>query len=284
MSSDFEQAKEYFAEFCKIIKQLRTPETGCPWDLKQTHESLAKNMIEEAYEACTAMKDGSNDEIREELGDVLLQVVLNSQLANDANAFTIADVINDIKNKIIRRHPHVFGNQEDRKKRGLDQILTRWDDIKEQEKKTDKDLSKTPYLYKKLTHKVNPATTQSLKIGKACKKVGFEWNTLDEILADFKDEVDEFEEEYRSNKQDRKQRMYDELGDIYFSLAQICRRLDFEPELVAHQGNTKFTRRFSSMEQLLNKDGIKLGECSLKQYEKYWAKTKALEAGSKDQL
>ncbi len=278
MQSHTHEALAAFEAFCNTIKALRTPVTGCPWDLKQTHVTLAKNMIEEAYEASTVMEENNLAAIKEELGDVLLQVVLNAQIATDDNHFTLADVITGINEKIIRRHPHVFGSAEDLKKRELGQILERWEDIKAQEKGISEDI---PFLEQKGVHKVFPATTQCGKIGKACQEVGFEWENISDVVEDLKSEVKEFEDEFLSEAPERMELMKKEMGDVYFVLGQLCRRLGWEPELVAMNGNHKFIKRFNAMEKLIKAANKTLKNCSLDEMDHFWQMAKQHEREAK---
>lgn len=279
MSETFSKAEAAFGELCNIIKRLRDPKDGCPWDLKQNHASLAKYLLEEAYESCEALRSGDSDHIKEELGDVLLQVVLNSQLASDAGTFAILDVIVAIKEKIVRRHPHVFGSIKERSQRSSEQIRKRWEEIKLKERGEHKDSSR-PFLVKQKLDKAFPASTQSYKIGEACNRVGFDLEDSAAVLADLKSEVEEFEAEYHSKGKKRCERMEEELGDVYFALAQLCRHLELDPELVAQRGNTKFIKRFNLMEKLLKEHDSKLESCSRKDYERYWQLAKELEKQS----
>ena len=277
MSQDkFVQAKEAFALFCDIIAQLRDPKTGCPWDLKQTHPSLAKYLIEEAYEAASVMQENDAHKICDELGDVLLQVVLNAQLAADEKSFTITDVIQAVHEKIVRRHPHVFGTDEDKTQRELPQIMKRWDEIKQSEKK---EKSHESYMEQRGVQSVFPATTQAYKIGKLAHGVGFDWTHPDEVFDKLISELGELKSEWQKQRTPSVlSQIQNEIGDIYFTLAQLCRHLNWEPELVAHDGNKKFLRRFAQMETLIRADGKKLQDLKNSELEPYWIRVKQLEA------
>ena len=265
-------SKDKFAAFCELIAQLRHPVTGCPWDLKQNHETLAKYMIEEAYEAATVMKENDPAKICDELGDVLLQVVLNAQIAKDNKTFTIDDVIDSIHSKMYRRHPHVFGSDEDKQNREVPQILKRWEEIKhaENEHKADK-----PYMEQKGVHKVFPATTQAGKIGQAARSIKFDWKTPDQVFDVLLCEIQELKDEWQKSHDKSSSAIHDELGDVYFSLAQLCRHLDLEPELVAMDGNHKFLKCFKKMEDAAKKRGQNITALDQDVLEELWKEAKA---------
>ncbi|MDQ3232980.1 MAG: nucleoside triphosphate pyrophosphohydrolase, partial [Pseudobdellovibrionaceae bacterium] len=237
-----EAAGRLFAEFVKTVSTLRHPLRGCPWDLEQDHKSLRRFMLEEAYEAAEAMLGTDEAHLLEELGDVLLQVVLNAQLAVDQNKGDIRNVVTAINSKMLRRHPHVFGELAGH---GIDQaeIKSNWDKIKAKEKAAK--LQKAGYFSD--CAKVLPALTQAYKIGKRAHTIRFDWDTAAEVLKQCQAELKELEHEMVGADQDR---LHDELGDVFFSLAQLSRHLGVEPEVAAQQGNAKFLRRFAAMEDI----------------------------------
>ncbi len=277
MSQKFQSAKDAFGAFCELVEQLRNPESGCPWDLKQTHQTLAKYMIEEAYESATAMQEDVPAKICDELGDVLLQVVLNAQIAADQQSFKIDDVIQAIHTKMVRRHPHVFGSAEDRQARAIPQIMQKWEEIKRAEKGgVDDDAS---YMEEKGVHKIFPATTQAYKIGKAAHAINFDWSSPGEVFDVLISEIQELKEEWqRTPAQRQMANVYAELGDVYFALAQFCRHLNREPELVAHDGNLKFLRRFKGMEKIAKDRNVTLAELRQDELEALWETVKSEEA------
>lgn len=268
---NFKAAQEAFGAFCELVEQLRNPVSGCPWDLKQNHTTLAKYMVEEAYEAAAVMKENKTAEICDELGDVLLQVVLNAQIASDEKNFRIEDVIQSIHTKMFRRHPHVFGSEEDKKAREIPQIMKRWEEIKSSEKDADKQSS---YMEQKGVHKVFPASTQAAKIGKAAKSINFDWKTPDEVFDVLLSEIQELKKEWQESKNKKSPELYAELGDVYFSLAQVCRHLDLEPELVAHDGNQKFLKRFQQMEKIAKSRNQEISDLQETDLEDLWKKAK----------
>ncbi|MBI2603144.1 MAG: nucleoside triphosphate pyrophosphohydrolase [Deltaproteobacteria bacterium] len=268
MISNDKTIQHEFSAFCSLIARLRDPEKGCPWDLKQTHETLAKHMIEEAYEACTALEGGKPKEICDELGDVLLQVVLNAQLGVDAGTFSIRDVISAIHNKIVRRHPHVFGSEEEQKRRELSQIMSRWQEIKEEENgaKAEDSVMKARGVYK-----TYPASVQAYKVGKVAHSVGFDWDEPGEVWEQVSREFRELQDEWEQAEKDL-QKVHEEIGDLYFTLAQLCRHLGWEPELVAFKANQKFLSRFEKMEALSK--GKPLAQLTKDEWEELWKSVK----------
>jgi len=263
---DLEVAKAKFTDLCKTIAKLRDPETGCPWDLKQTHESLRKYMIEEAYEAAEAMTTGDRDQIVDELGDVLLQVILNAQLGHDQGDFNITDVIDNLNQKMIRRHPHVFDPTT--AKIGSDeQLHKQWQEIKQNEKNQE---SKDDIF-----QKLPPSPLmQADEIGKQSKKIHFDWDKPEQVFKKLKSEVTELEEALNSSKFKPDHEVYTELGDVFFTLAQVCRHLGYSSELVSMDGNKKFLTRFALMTKLMNIDGVDAKTCDAESFEKYWRKAK----------
>lgn len=269
---NYDKSKELFAEFCELVAQLRDPVTGCPWDLSQTHQTLARYLVEEAYEASAAMQENSPAKMCDELGDVLLQVVLNAQLGADAKTFVIDDVIRSIHEKMVRRHPHVFGNEQEKKQRDIGQIYKRWDEIKKTEGGRDEDAS---LMVQKKAHKVFPATQQAAKIGSVAKSVHFDWEHTDQVVEKVFSEFREFKEEWDKNPEPaNRERLYEEIGDIYFSLAQLCRHLDADPELLAYNGNRKFLKRFAAMENLAASRGQELANLAKTDLEALWNEIK----------
>lgn len=275
---DVDKAAQLFSEFLETVAALRHPETGCPWDNEQTHQSLTKYMLEEAYEAAEVMEEEKldGDELAGELGDVLLQVVLNSQLGVDHGTFSIVDVISSIDSKMKRRHPHVFG--DGKSSRDKKDIKTTWVKIKEQE---EIEKSGVAYVQKKKgifesakAHKVRPSTLQALKIGEIAKRIDFDWTTPGEVLAQFNSEVDELNQEYNKSPAVTDD-LLDEIGDVYFTLSQYCRKLGVNPEMVSQRGNRKFLNRFKKLESIAETKGVDPNSCGLELLEKLWKEAKS---------
>lgn len=270
----FTSAAEAFAAFCATIAALRDPQTGCPWDLEQTHATLRKYMLEEAYEAVEVMHPIVPSKLREELGDVLLQVVLNAQMAKDDGQFNITDVIQSINAKMRRRHPHVFGSEADKNQRTMPQIYSKWAAIKAEE--NAKITPKEGLFAGEKLHSYLPSSRQAVAIGTVTAKINFDWGTAQEILTHLKSEIAELETELQTSEVSL-QRAREEIGDVYFTLAQVCRKLNLDPEIVGLDANKKFLRRFESMEQLAKERGISLESSSLAALENLWRETKARE-------
>lgn len=263
-------------ELCITIAWLRDPENGCPWDLKQTHATLRRYMLEEAYEAAETMTEEPNPDLRDELGDVLLQVVLNAQVALDRGDFSLTDVIRTINSKMRRRHPHVFTAAETSRRPFSDNSLRQsWEEIKANEKKN----AGTPSTQESVFHEVkgkHPATRQANLIGKIAAGINFDWSTPGEVLAQVRAEIDELNEELTRSDADHK-RISDELGDVYFSLAQLSRHLKLDPEVVSLSANQKFLRRFESVEKLAKIAGIDVQTAGRDALEKLWSQAKIKE-------
>jgi MazG family protein len=248
-----------------VVEKLRDPQSGCPWDLEQTHESLLRYLIEEAYEYIEAVEKKNKEMMREELGDVLLQVILHSVIAHQAGQFTLEDVAQEISNKLIHRHPHVFGDGN--KNLSAQEVREQWEAIKYQEKK--KTQSAIPY---KLIH--NPALKSSELIGKASTKVNFDWENYQQVVLKVEEEWQEVKEELPPTGVYNTQRVEEELGDLLFSVAQLCRHLNLDPEETLRKANKKFLKRFASLEQMALKEKSSLLEFSANELEHFWNKAK----------
>ena len=245
----------YLDELIKTIAILRSLE-GCEWDRQQTHQSIRQNMLEEAYEAAEAIDEGNIEHLKEELGDVLLQVVLQSQIAKDNNEFDIQDVAKMLNDKLIHRHPHVFGEL---KTNDTEIILQNWEKLKLEEKKDRKrTLDGIPNL---------PALLKAMKISKKAVRAGFEWQNYQQLLECFYSEIKEFQE---AQTQEDKE---DEFGDILFALVNIARWNKIDPEVALSKANAKFTKRFNKLEELCSKP---LGELTFEEYDELWRKAKKL--------
>lgn len=283
---------DLFEEFCQTIAQLRHPQDGCPWDLKQTHYSLCRYMLEEAYEAVEAMSLGgkkAGNLIQEELGDVLLQVVLNAQIAQDEKTFTIEGVIDSINQKMRRRHPHVF---EPSGSVVTDQSIKQsWETIKQQEKAQESKYRTKLTAQLATIAKSFPATIQAQKIGRLTEKINFDWSHPSEVLNQVQSELDEVKEAlHRASPTQILQESHaiqepqpppeyldavaEEIGDVYFSLAQLCRHLGLDSEVVALKANTKFTTRLTKLETLALSQGTTIEQATRKAREEWWTQVK----------
>jgi MazG family protein len=238
--------------------------------LEQDHDSLRRYMIEEAYEAEAVMTGDRYKEFCSELGDVLLQVVLNSQIASENGKFDVVDVINKADEKMIRRHPHVFDSRFAGKT--YDEIMVQWDAIKAAEqgaqKPSDegifKDIEKTRY----------PATLQAFEIGKQARKVNFDWKKSEQVFDQLLSEIEELKEAVNAAKGRATAEVKEELSDVYFTLAQYCRHLEISPEVVALDGNRKFLKRFAVMEKRAKAQGIDIKKTTPETLERLWNEAK----------
>lgn len=281
---NFDEIGKLFADFCRMIAALRDPDHGCPWDLEQNFESLRTYMLEEAWEASLAMKDGDGPEILGELGDVLLQVVLNAQVGRDQNQFSIKEVISSIHEKMVRRHPHVFGSETEKNPdKSVSEIRKTWEEIKSEEaglSGSDSGKKHKGYFEKAKAHKIFPATTQALKIGRLASDIQFDWKSSKPVFETVLSEVRELEAEWNHGNIKDQKRFNEELGDLYFSLAQLCRHQKLDPELIAMEGNHKFLRRFKMLESLARDENIDIKSSKQEVLEELWQRVKVLEKGA----
>jgi len=242
-----------------IIAILRS-ENGCPWDREQTHKSLRPNMLEEAYEAVDAIDEGDIPNLREELGDVLLQVVLHSQIAKDNGEFDIEDVAKELSDKLIHRHPHVFGTEH---VNSADDVVTNWDKLKKEEKTYRKSILDG-------ISKSQSALMSAQKISKKVVKVGFEWNSVDSLKECINSEYREFDEAVQKGD---KELMEDEMGDIFFATVNLARWYKIDAEQALLRANKKFTARFKKMEEIKTKP---FEEYSYEEFNDLWKQAKIL--------
>lgn len=262
---DRDERLREFSTLRAIIAELRGP-NGCPWDKEQTHESLKKFLIEEAYELFSAIDQGDIDNMIEELGDVLLQVMLHSQIGEDEGMFTVEDVIESISRKMIHRHPHVFG---DTRVENVDEVLESWDELKQKEKPKNRSKSMLSDIEKGL-----PAMMKAYEYQKKAAKVGFDWKKADEAWVKVKEEMQEFETEL---KKGNKQEQTKELGDLLFAIINVSRLLDIHPEEALAMANDKFFRRFSYVEQKVQESGKPFSAFELDELDQFWDEAKVEE-------
>jgi tetrapyrrole methylase family protein / MazG family protein len=249
-----------FESFAEIVAHLRAPD-GCPWDKEQTHQTLRTHLLEEAYETLTAIDENDPESMREEFGDLLLQIVLNSQIANEANEFTITQVIKNINDKLIRRHPHVFG---DVKVDGVDGVLTNWEKLKEKERSEKKE-------EKGLLDGVAgalPALTQAQEYQDRAARVGFDWPEVDGVLDKVREEIDEIKQAQNIEE------VTDELGDLFFVIVNLARWKKVDAESALRGTNIKFKKRFAYVEQGAKKQGRNLSDMTLEEMDVLWNEAK----------
>ena len=251
----------------EVIRQLRHPTKGCPWDLEQTHETLLKYLIEESYEFIEATELKNPKLMEEELGDVLLQILLHSTIAEETKSFNLESVAKTLADKIVRRHPHVFGTESE--KLSSDEVVTRWQEIKKVEKGEKKYSIDTKFLH-------NPALESAYKIGKKSTSVNFDWEDYYQVMAKVEEEWQEVKEELPPGGKHDKQRVKEEIGDLLFSVAQLARHLDINPEIALRDANRKFINRFQKVEDKVKANGKTLEETPQAELEKIWVEVKKL--------
>lgn len=247
-----------------VIQKLRDPKNGCPWDLEQTHESLLKYLLEESYEYIEAVELKNPKLMEEELGDVLLQILLHSTIAAESKSFNLESVAKTLADKIILRHPHVFG---DVKVSGADEVTANWKKIKEQTKSEKKYTIDEKILQA-------PSLTSSYNIGKKSTKVNFDWDDYYQVIGKVEEEWQEVKEELPPGNQFNRERVEEEIGDLLFSVAQLARHLELDPEECLRKANRKFINRFKKVEDTVRARGEKLGDVPQAELEKIWVEVK----------
>ena len=247
-----------FGDFVEIMRRLRE---GCPWDRKQTSASLRPYLIEEAYELLEAIDSGKADAVREELGDLLLQIVFHARIAEERGEFTMDDVVEGISQKMISRHPHVFG---DAKYETPEEVVGQWEQRKREEGKLrDSLLSGVPHSM--------PALLRAQRLQSRAAKVGFDWSRVEEVLAKVEEEMAEFREALKGGRKDEVQ---DELGDIFFALVNVSRFLEIDSEAALRGTIAKFIKRFRHIEMAAEAAGRSMNEMSLDEMEALWQESK----------
>ncbi|MBL4885885.1 MAG: nucleoside triphosphate pyrophosphohydrolase [Planctomycetaceae bacterium] len=289
---DRQQMESAFWKFCEVVAKLRSPE-GCPWDRKQTLESIKPYTLEETYELLEAIDSGDDAAITEELGDVLLQVVLDSQIAADEQRFTLVEVVQQITEKMIRRHPHVFDQDSNGNSKNIkaEDVKATWDRIKQKEKqeRTSR-LDGIPIQM--------PALARALRIQEKAARVGYDFPHRDMLFDKLREELDELQEELylgepapnvkveidqehtpdeEVSDSARRSRIEGELGDVLFVIANVARRWKVNPEEALRKTNAKFTRRFQAIEKGMQQDGLSIEQATLAEMEAYYQQEKQRE-------
>jgi MazG family protein len=268
-----------FARLVELVRVLRSP-GGCPWDREQTLQSLRPFVLEETYEVLEALDHDDRRALREELGDFIFEGVLLAQLCAESGDFTVADSLHAISDKLVRRHPHVFGpNDEGTGADGRplpttpDEVVERWEDLKAREQ-SSKGGQRTALGG---VPKVLPALLRTHEIGIRASAVGFDWERPADVVAKIDEEVAELREEIGSGAPGSRERAEEEMGDLLFAIANLSRKLGIEPESALRKANDKFTRRFSAMEARLRATGRPLSSFSLQEMEDEWSRVKRAE-------
>jgi MazG family protein len=258
-------AESAFDKLCSIVARLRAP-GGCPWDCEQTHESLLPSLIEEAYEVVGAVRSDNDANLREELGDLLLQIVMHAEIAHEAKRFSIGGIIEEVSTKLIRRHPHVFGTS------GVHDsgaVLKQWEAIKRGEKQAQGAhyLDGLPIAL--------PALMRAQKVQRKAARVNFDWAELSDVVAKVEEELRETKAAIESQTTEA---IADEIGDLLFAVVNLARKSKLEAELILQAATDKFVRRFSRLEDELQRTGKKLGEADLTELDAIWDRLKNDEA------
>jgi tetrapyrrole methylase family protein/MazG family protein len=251
------QDMDKFETLVGIIARLRAPD-GCPWDKEQTHRTLRANLLSECYEVLEALDKGDPDGLREELGDLLLQIVLHAQIARDDKEFEIGDVIKSITTKIVRRHPHIFGSK---KVRNAEEVMHNWEHLKREEREAGASaLEGVP--------REMPALAYAFEISRRAVRVGFEWENIEGVIDKLAEEVGELKKSTGGEERSR------EFGDLLFTLVNVARWEGIDPEAALREANRKFFKRFSYMEKLCHERGLDFAALSFKEKDGLWEEAK----------
>lgn len=260
---DFEKKEKYtISDLLKIVEILRAPD-GCPWDREQTHESIRKNFIEETYEAVEAIDLGDPILLKEELGDVLLQVALHAQMEKECGVFDFSDVVNGICKKLIERHPHIFS---DVAAKTSEEVLKNWDDIKMRTKKQQTQSEAMNSVSRAL-----PSLMRAGKVQSKAAKVGFDFLSIKSAIGKVFEEISELQKAVETDSQEACE---EELGDLLFSVVNVSRFLKLDPEQALFHSTDKFIKRFQQMEQLISWEGKKINALSGQELDIYWNRAK----------
>jgi tetrapyrrole methylase family protein/MazG family protein/ATP diphosphatase len=256
----------------EIMATLRTPITGCPWDLEQNFSSISPYTLEEAYEVVDAIERNDMGDLREELGDLLLQVIFHARMAEEKNCFDFTDVVEAICEKLIRRHPHVFGEQE-----GLssEAVLRQWDEIKAEEKRLKQKAQSSSLLDG--VPLAFSALTRAVKLQRKASKVGFDWNNAQLVIDKVREETEEVAAELKTHELLPTPELEEEIGDLLFVIANLARHVDVDPEQALRAANRKFERRFHFIEAGLKQQARSPAEATLAEMELLWLEAKKYE-------
>ena len=259
MSDHRSPITDHFAKLCEIVAKLRAP-GGCPWDREQTHESLLPALIEEAYETAGALRAKDDANFREELGDLLLLIVMHAEIAREGGRFNIDNVLADVTEKLIRRHPHVFGKSD---ARDSDAVLKQWESIKRTEKTNKHYLDGLPAAL--------PALMRAQKAQSKVARVNFDWTDVRDVIAKVGEELNEMKHAVASQD---KQAIQDEIGDLMFAVVNLARKCKLDAESTLQAATDKFVVRFNRLEDELHAQGKRLGDADLAELDEIWNEIK----------
>ena len=266
-----ERVGDKFEALLDIMRRLRAP-GGCPWDREQTHASLRPFVLEETYEVLEAIDNGDIADLREELGDYLYEAVFLAQIAEEAGQFSIGDAIDAIREKLIRRHPHVFAKQE---QITTGQVIARWETMKAREREAKGDAATREKTTLSGVPKTLPSLLRAYEISSRAAAVGFDWSKAEDVLDKIEEEVAEVRREVESGATGHLSRAEEEMGDLLFAITNLSRKLGIEPEAALRRANEKFTKRFDAMERAFTGRGRMLSDASLDEMEEEWQRVKA---------
>jgi len=256
------------------MAHLRGPE-GCPWDHAQDYDSAKGLLLEEAYEVVDAINTRDFDALEDELGDLLYQVVFYARLAEEENRFNIDSVIERVHAKLVRRHPHVFGEV---RARNAEEALRSWLSVKDKERKTNGDSADRPKSVLDAIASALPATLEAYELGVRAAEVGFDWVRVDDLLAKIEEEVHELRRELADSRAARGPKIEEEVGDLMFAVANLARFLRYDPETCLRRANQKFKKRFQALEQEVDRRGKPMRECSPEELDMIWEELKKRKA------
>jgi tetrapyrrole methylase family protein/MazG family protein len=251
---------DQFATLVDIIAKLRAPD-GCPWDRKQTHASLRENLLEECYEVLEALDEGEPAKLCDELGDLLMQIVLHAQIAAEGGEFKLGDVIKGINAKLIHRHPHIFGLQ---KVKNADEVAHNWEVLKREEREAGASILES-------VPQQMPALGYSQEVQRRVAQLGFDWEDVEGVIDKLVEEVREFQQTKNS------QQKAEEFGDLLFTLVNVARRQGIDTEAALREANKRFYQRFNYMEEVCRQRGINFGDLSFDEQNKLWEEAKKKE-------
>lgn len=255
-----DKAAEQFVKLLDIVERLRGPD-GCPWDKEQSHESLLPYFLEEAYEVIESIDEKNWDTLKEELGDVMLHLALQCQISKEEGRFSIVDSLENVNNKLIHRHPHVFG---DKKVDVPSKAKKNWEDIKHKEKKRESRLDGVPPAL--------PALTRANRLQQKASYVGFDWDDINKVWGKLYEEIDELKEAHDCNDQNN---MEEEIGDVLFSVVNLARHMKLDSEDMLRKANSKFVNRFKAIEKELITRGKEVSTATLGEMDEIWSEIKS---------
>jgi MazG family protein len=269
-----ERVGDKFEALLDIMRRLRAPD-GCPWDREQTHASLRPFVLEETYEVLEAIETGEVDDLREELGDYLYEAVFLAQISEETGQFSIGDAIDAIREKLVRRHPHVFARERDDDTITTGEVIERWETMKARERESKGAAAARQKTTLSGVPKTLPSLLRAYEISCRAAAVGFDWDKAEDVLNKIEEEVAEVRREVESGATGELSRAEEEMGDLLFAITNLSRKLGIEPEAALRRANDKFTKRFDAMERAFTERGRILPQATLNEMEEEWQRVKS---------